>query len=606
MDRPEDVLESINLRYAKLHEEREDLFWRTRMGLSSDDDGFVRSDAALTAFRQDKSLLELARSARAEASGDTASSLAGWIRFFEANAIEDASAGALRDQLARAEAELARARREMPLGYVDPETNELVRASSVKLGLALTSEPNEHVRRACYRGLESIEDRVLEAGFLDVVGLRNRFARSLGYSSFYEYKLRTTEGIGTVELRAWLEDLEARTREPARALVHEVCRRHGEPAREPWNFRFFTAGDAVRSLDPHMPFSSAVDRWGRSFSAMGIRFEGAELVVDLVDRPGKYENGFCHAPVPPWIRRDGSLVRARIGFTSNAVPGQVGSGHRAAETLFHEGGHAAHFAGIRMGAPCFSQEYAPTSAAFAETQSMFMDSLLEDADWLSRYAGVPFHLVESYTRATHPLRVIFIRNLLAVAFAELSIYALSDEALTPLRVRQELTAIERELTFLDRCPRPTLSVPHLLDFDSSAIYHGYILAEAAVAQTRAAMISRFGHIVDQPEIGPTFRDIYWRTGNQQRFTELVERMTGSPFSVASLAEDLARSTDEALKEQRRKVEVISRVPAQNGRVTLDVALDIVHGAELIASTRSASFESAASSFAMWLAKKSPS
>lgn len=50
------------------------------------------------------------------------------------------------------------------------------------------------------------------------------------------------------------------------------------------------------------------------------------------------------------------------------------------------GGHAAHFANIDQGSPFFSQERAPTSVAYAENQSMFLDSLMGDGDWLARYA----------------------------------------------------------------------------------------------------------------------------------------------------------------------------------------------------------------------------
>lgn len=50
------------------------------------------------------------------------------------------------------------------------------------------------------------------------------------------------------------------------------------------------------------------------------------------------------------------------------------------------GGHAAHFANIDQGSPLFSQERAPTSVAYAETQSMFLDALVGDADWLAKYA----------------------------------------------------------------------------------------------------------------------------------------------------------------------------------------------------------------------------
>lgn len=42
-----------------------------------------------------------------------------------------------------------------------------------------------------------------------------------------------------------------------------------------------------------------------------------------------------------------------------------------------EAGHAAHFANIVQPSPLFAQERAPTSVAYAENQSMFLDSLVQ-------------------------------------------------------------------------------------------------------------------------------------------------------------------------------------------------------------------------------------
>ena len=63
----------------------------------------------------------------------------------------------------------------------------------------------------------------------------------------------------------------------------------------------------------------------------------------------------------------------------------MGSGKTALVTLLHEGGHAAHFANIEQATPLASQERAPTSVAYAENQSMFLDSL----------AGGPRHMLRS-------------------------------------------------------------------------------------------------------------------------------------------------------------------------------------------------------------------
>jgi oligoendopeptidase F len=92
------------------------------------------------------------------------------------------------------------------------------------------------------------------------------------------------------------------------------------------------------------------------------------MTLDLLDRRGKYSNGFCHWPQPAWRKADGSWQPSSTNFTSLADPSAVGSGKVALTTLMHEAGHAAHFANIDQGSPLFSQERAPTSVAYAENQ----------------------------------------------------------------------------------------------------------------------------------------------------------------------------------------------------------------------------------------------
>ena len=80
-----------------------------------------------------------------------------------------------------------------------------------------------------------------------------------------------------------------------------------------------------------------LDRELRSFLELAedrAREQGAELVLDLVDRKGKYENGFMHGPVPAW-REHGELRRARkervrqrrLAGRSDPVPHRNGARH---------------------------------------------------------------------------------------------------------------------------------------------------------------------------------------------------------------------------------------------------------------------------------------
>ncbi|NJN14599.1 MAG: hypothetical protein HC813_02975 [Planctomycetes bacterium] len=306
------------------------------------------------------------------------------MRTFEANVIPTPEARALAEEIVGMEGELARARAKMKLGLQVPG-EPFEECSSVKLGTMLVAEKEEKRRKAAWEALRSIEEHVLANGFVEVVRARNRLGRMLGGEDYYDWKVRRVEGMSKKEIFAYLDDLERQTRDSFGLSLEGIAKEMGPEATRAWNLRYSVAGDVTVQQEPYFPFGEALERWGRSFAALGIDYRGATMVLDLVDRKGKYENGFMHGPVPAW--REGEQFRpARIHFTANAIPGMVGSGKRATETLFHEGGHAAHFANVDMPAPCFAQEFAPTSVAFAEVQSMFLDSLLGDADWQARYA----------------------------------------------------------------------------------------------------------------------------------------------------------------------------------------------------------------------------
>lgn len=604
------LLNELNQAYLKTHFEKEDAFWKDKMGLAARVPGdFEKKEIRFQAFVSDASWLPALRKEleRSDLSPADQVGLKGWLRFFDAHAMEHSGAKALAERMIEMEARLGEVRGAMKLGYKDPATGELVPASSVKLGLMVRTEKDEGLRKAAHKGLQSIEKEVLDKGFLDIVRERNRLGRMLGYEDYYDWKVSRNEGFSKKVLFRILEDLESRTRDACKASVDGLAAKLGPSAREGWNLLWNIAGDVTAQMDPYFGFGTALGRWARSFTASGIRYHGATLTLDLLDRKGKYENGFMHGPVPGFM--DGATyLPARINFTANAIPGQVGSGHRATETLFHEGGHAAHFSNIFMPSPCFSQEYAPTSVAFAETQSMFLDSFIETPDWLSRYArdgkgaAMPIGLIKENIAKKHPYKAFQLRAMLTVCFAEKAIYEMGDASLTADNVLKTVRDIERELQFLNEGTRPVLSVPHLLSGESSAYYHGYVLAEMAVHQTRRFFLARDGALVDNPAVGRDLAEHYWKPGNSRSFLDMVQGLTGKPFSAEATEELVSQPLEAALAEAEQAAAMASGDGEARGPVDLDAVIRIVHGDEVIATNEEGrSFEAVEKGFAAWLA-----
>jgi hypothetical protein len=592
-----EFFDELNRSYLAVHKTKEDLFWTTYMATSDDQAGFVRAESAYKEFISAPERLADTRAHLARLRGLPPSAerdallhgLSGWLAVFEANIIDSEAGRALMRQIVDAEAVLFEQKRAHEPRHLN-DRGEWEVASLPMLATNLAANPVEERRRSSFDALRGIERWVLEHGFLELVLLRNRYARALGYDNYFELKLQKNERMSTQLLMALLDDFLKGTDAANRRALANLRREHGEGAIAPWNVRFFASGDVTRRLDPYMPFASALRRWVHSFRRLGIQFRQATMQLDLLERPGKHQNGFCHGPVPSWINERGEWMPAAINFTSEAKPDQVGSGIRAINTLFHEGGHAAHFANVVQNAPCFSQEYAPTSMAYAETQSMFCDSLLSDADWLKRYArtsggeAIPPSLILDRIASSQPMHAYDSRAIAAVPYFESALYQMTDAELTPETVLALARDTERRVLGIES-PRPLLAIPHLLNQESAASYQGYLLALMAVSQTRAHLLGEFGYLTDNPAIGPALSTHYWEPGNSVDHDSMLRSLTGHGFSATPLAEECNESVEEACAraEAAMRASDMRQYPDRVAS-SLDADIRIVHGAELLADS----------------------
>jgi len=595
-----EFINDVNLQYEKLHRSFEEQFWGTKMALGGSEYSvaeLTRTKAEMEAFLADAAKLQATRSYLADASALTpeqTKTLKVFERTFGCYIMESAEAKTLRNSATEIEGALEDARNKMRLGATIG--GEFVELSSVGLRNKMRVDQAEPVRQACWEGLRTIGDFVTANGFVDLVKNRNRMAKALGYEDFYDYKVTQAEGFGKTALFKILDTLEEGTRPLMVAARKRLAAEKGEASLQPWNSGFAMAGDVTKKLDPYFPFERSVEQWGRSFAALGISYAGASMNLDLLDRKGKYSNGFCHWPQPAWVKPDGSWQPTVTHFTSLADPSAVGSGLTGLTTLMHEAGHAAHFSNIKQPSPLFSQERAPTSVAYAELQSMFLDSLVGDAAWRCKYAisregeALPWALIEEDVKAKHPYEVMALRAMICVPYFEKALYEMPEAELTADSVKALADEVEKRIQG-GLSPRPLLSVPHLLSDEASCYYHGYVLAEMAVHQTRDFFMKRDGYIVDNPKVGPTLTEAYWLPGNSEAFLDLVERLTGAPLTgdawVAMLEQDVPSLLAEEKVAYDAALGAGGEAVAKKQRVAppeLDMRIKIVDGDEVIADT----------------------
>ncbi|GKV82273.1 M3 family metallopeptidase [Pectobacterium versatile] len=618
MQQVADYFNALNRDYLAVHQAKEELFWQLYMGTGNDDvsERFSAAESAYKRFiSQPQRLAELRthlatleNSPPDEQQQALSHGLQGWYRFFDCNVIEDPQAQALMDEIITAESALYAKRKSYEMTHLDAK-GERVSASLGELLTNQTTNDTEAYRQSSQQALRDLEQWLLQNGFPELISLRNRFARQMGYRNYFDYKVNKTERMTPEQLFAILDPFEEQTREANARSLKNLADEKGEEALQPWNIRYASAGDVTRQLDPYFPFSASLERWINSFKRLRIGFNGAEMQLDLLVRKGKYENGFMHGPVPPFVQ-EGKWVPARINFTSLAKPDQIGSGASGINTLFHEGGHAAHFANIRQNAPCFSQEFPPTSMAYAETQSMFCDSLLGDADWLKRYAKnaqgetIPDELIRANISTQQPMRAFSERHILLVPYFEWQLYSWDDEARTPEAMTQLARDTEQHILGISGSPRPTLAIPHLLSMESACSYQGYLLALMAVEQTRSYFLQRDGYLTDNPAIGPDLAQHYWHPGNSVSHDDTLRSLTGEGFNPAYLAQACNLTVDEAWQQAESTMAQATCRPQPAADFDLGARIRVVDGSRVLADNEQ-SDEKMCQDFAAFIEREYP-
>ena len=248
-------------------------------------------------------------------------------------------------------------------------------------------------------------------------------------------------------------------------------------------------------------------------------------------------------------------------------------------------------ANIVQPSPLFSQERAPTSVAYAENQSMFLDSLVSDAAWRAKYGlnnkgePIPFEIIEEDVRATHPFAVFQLRAMLSVSYFEKALYELPEEDVTMENILKLADEIEQDIQG-GFSARPLLSVPHLVSDEASCYYHGYTLAEMSVHQTRAFFKTKYGYIVDNPEVGPTITKAYWEFGNSRPFLELVHDFTGKPLSADDWVGALKESVDDKVAREKKEYDdaLATTGASSNDNIDLNMKVKFVDGDVVIADS----------------------
>lgn len=240
---------------------------------------------------------------------------------------------------------------------------------------------------------------------------RERFAAEhgafagLGFAD-YPAGVQVLSGIDLVGLarsgEAFLEDSEALYRDALSRLVkRRLGVRPGDLVRADvgWLFR-------ATEFDGAFPPHGLVNRAVCQMREMGLdAYQGGRVRFDTDERPGKQPRAFC---VPVRVPEEVYLVLRPRG------------GHHDYRTLWHELGHALHYASVDPGRPFADRWLGDNSVT--EGFAMLWDHLTVDPGWLKRYAGLRANQVAELRHELLTYELHAVRRYAAKLTYELSLH----------------------------------------------------------------------------------------------------------------------------------------------------------------------------------------
>jgi peptidyl-dipeptidase A len=394
-------------------------------------------------------------------------------------------------------------------------------ASDNQLRDILRGETDVNRRRAAWEATKQVGHEVAPQ-LLDLIAIRNREARKLGYSDYYSmmFDLQELDERWVFSLLTSLEQLSEKAFSEMKAELDATLKRKfalTEAGSYPWLysdpfFQEFPSAGATESLDEVFKDLDIAALTRAHYQSIGLDIEALLQRADLYERDGKSQHAFCMD-----VDHEGD-VRVLCNIRKN---------ERWMSTMLHEFGHAVYDKFNDPSLPFLLRT--PAHTLTTEAIAMLNGRMSKNPAWLTQIAGLaPSEAQRLSASAVRTLRcemLIFLRWAITLIRFERELYRNPGNNLN--RLWWEYVERFQKITPPANIDRPDwASKIHLAT--SAVYYQNYVLGELMASQLLQYMeknLAKSESYVGNPDVGKYLVEKIFRPGARYSWNQMLTQAT---------------------------------------------------------------------------------
>ncbi len=373
------------------------------------------------------------------------------------------------------------------------------------------------------------QGEMVERELLEVVKLRNKLARSLGFDNYYTLSLETGEQKEE-ELVAIFKELEEMTNGPFKKLKNEIdeylvrrCKIKKEEL-GPWHYQelFFQRGPEIFKIDLDKIYEKDVIETAKKYyDCLGLDVRNILERSDLYERKGKYQHACC-------------MDMDREGDTR--IIQNVKNNEWWMEATLHELGHALYSQHLDFSLPFILREAAHTFTT--EAVAMLFERKTRNQEFIKNYGSIENEGLEEISKALRLRQIVVSRWMQVMFHFERQLYKNPDQDLNKLWWKM---IKKYQLIDFTRDKPDWAAKIHFVS--SPVYYHNYMLGELLASQLHRYIIKnilktdRGTDYSNKKEVGEFLKEKVFKPSARYRWDEMIERATGEPLTARYFAEE---------------------------------------------------------------------